>query len=262
MSDPLDRLLAIMARLRDPQRGCPWDSKQNFSSIAPYTVEEAYEVAEAIAEADWDALADELGDLLFQVVFHARMAEEHGYFAFSDVVRRICDKMERRHPHVFADTDYGADGGWESLKAAERAEKSADLGRDASLLDGIALALPALARAEKLQKRAARGGFDWTDPAPVVAKVEEELAELKQEMAADADPSRLAEEVGDLLFSCVNLARHLKVDAETALRDGNRKFDRRFRRVEAELRARGRAPAESDLAEMEALWVRAKLDER
>jgi len=262
MSDSIDRLLAIMARLRDPERGCPWDSKQDFSTIAPYTVEEAYEVAEAIAEADWDALADELGDLLFQVVFHARMAEERGYFVFSDVVRRICDKMERRHPHVFADADYGADGDWEALKAAERAEKTAGPGEAASLLDGVALALPALARAEKIQKRAARGGFDWSDPAPVVAKVEEELAEIKQEMAGGADPSRLAEEVGDLLFACVNLARHLKVDAETALRDGNRKFDRRFRRVEAGLRARGRAPAESDLAEMEALWVRAKLDER
>ncbi|MBZ0325539.1 MAG: nucleoside triphosphate pyrophosphohydrolase [Alphaproteobacteria bacterium] len=262
--DSIDRLLGIMARLRDPADGCPWDKAQDFSSIAPYTIEEAYEVADAIAETDWDALADELGDLLFQVVFHARMAEERAYFAFSDVVLRICEKMERRHPHVFADTPYGAEGGWEALKADERAAKTASGNAPASLLDGVGLALPALVRAEKLQKRAARGGFDWPDPAPVFAKVEEELAELKREMAVDGapDPSRVAEEIGDLLFACVNLARHLKVDAETALRDGTRKFDRRFRRIEAELRKRGRGPAESDLAEMDALWTRVKLDEK
>ncbi|MHA1114224.1 MAG: nucleoside triphosphate pyrophosphohydrolase, partial [Alphaproteobacteria bacterium] len=244
--------------------GCPWDTAQTFASIAPYTIEEAYEVAEAIAAEDWDGLADELGDLLFQVIFHARMAEEQGKFTFSDVIRRICDKMERRHPHVFAGAEYGAEGGWEAHKAAERAQKRPTPDRDTSLLDGIDLALPALTRAEKLQKRAARAGFDWPDPAPVLAKIEEELAEVKSEMSADSgvNRSRVAEEIGDLLFACVNLARHMEIDAETALRDGNRKFERRFRRIEAELRAQGRKPQDASLAEMEEIWTAVKFKEQ
>jgi nucleoside triphosphate diphosphatase len=260
-TDHLQRLLAIMARLRDPERGCPWDREQDFASIAPYTIEEAYEVAEAIAENDMAALKDELGDLLFQVVFHSRMAEERGAFAFADVAAAIADKMVRRHPHVFGDSEI-ADAAaqtvaWEEHKAEERRARGAD--RPHSALDGVGAALPALTRAEKIQKRAARVGFDWPAAAPILDKIEEELGELRAELATGSK-ARIADELGDLLFAVANLARHLAVDPETALRDATRKFERRFRRVEALLAENGRTPAESTLDEMEAEWQRSKTE--
>ena len=258
-TDRLQRLLAIMARLRDPARGCPWDREQDFASIAPYTIEEAYEVAEAIAENDMAALRDELGDLLFQVVFHARMAEEQGAFAFADVAEAIADKMLRRHPHVFGDAaiaDAAAQtAAWEEHKAKERGARHAD--RPQSALDGVGLALPALTRAEKIQKRAARVGFDWPEAAPIFAKIDEEIGELRAELASGTK-ARIADELGDLLFAVANLARHLEVDPETALRNATRKFERRFRRVETLLAETGRTPADSTLDEMEAQWRRAK----
>ncbi len=239
----LARLVAIMARLRDPVRGCEWDSVQTFATIAPYTIEEAYEVADAIARDDVDALRDELGDLALQVVFHARMAEEAGLFDLGDVLAAISDKMERRHPHIFGDAAIGGHHLWETIKAEERAADA-----DQSALAGVALALPALERAAKLQKRAARTGFDWPDIEGPKAKIHEELDEI-----AAAPPEMVAEEVGDLLFAAVNFARHLKVDPEEALRKANRKFERRFRAIE-------RAPGFSamSLDEMEALWTAAK----
>src|SRR5690242_18132159 len=240
---PLDRLLAIMARLRDPNNGCPWDREQNFSTIAPYTIEEAYEVAEACERGDAAALKDELGDLLFQVVFHARMAEEAGLFAFDDVARTIAEKMLRRHPHVFADAvvpDAAAQStAWEEHKAAERRAKAAAAGTAESALDGVGTALPALTRAEKLQRRAARVGFDWPELPPILDKIEEEIGELRHELDSGGDAGRVADEVGDLLFSVVNLARRLGTDPEQALRGACRKFERRFRRVETLLAARG-----------------------
>ena len=237
----LDRLVAIMRRLRDPVSGCEWDRVQNFATIAPYTIEEAYEVADAIERGDMDALADELGDLQLQVVFHARMAEEAGHFSLSDVLARISDKLERRHPHIFGDAEVSP--GWEALKAAERGASD-----DQSALAGVAMALPALERAAKLQKRAARTGFDWPDIEGPKAKIREELDEI-----AAAPPEELAEEVGDLLFAVVNFARHLKIDPEDALRKANRKFEKRFRAIET-------APgfSEMDLDQMEALWQAAK----
>lgn len=238
----LSRLLAIMARLRDPVDGCEWDRAQSWASIAPYTIEEAFEVADAIARDDAPDLKDELGDLLFQVVFHARIAEETGLFAFVDVAAAIADKMERRHPHIFGDLVESP--GWETLKAAERS------GRDDSVVAGVAAGLPALMRAAKLQKRAARVGFDWPDAAGPRAKIDEELAEI-----AAAPPDEIEEEVGDLLFAVVNYARHLSIDPETALRQGNAKFERRFRAMEAEA---GDGFAALDLAGKEALWQRAK----
>lgn len=239
----LERLTAIMARLRDPVAGCEWDRAQNFRSIAPYTIEEAYEVADACERNDMAALKDELGDLQLQVVFHARMAEEAGHFAIEDVIGAICDKMERRHPHIFGD---GVSAGWEAIKAEERAAKP-----DASALAGVALALPALLRAEKLQKRAARTGFDWPDPSGARAKVDEELAEVE---GARDDAAR-EEEIGDLLFAVVNWARHLGIDPEAALRAANAKFERRFRAMED---AAGDAFAGLPLDDKEALWVQAK----
>ena len=238
----LDRLVAIMRRLRDPVTGCEWDSVQSFATIAPYTIEEAYEVADAIARNDMDSLADELGDLQLQVVFHAQMAEEAGHFDLDRVLDGICDKLERRHPHLFGHATKSP--GWEALKAAERQYSA-----DKSALAGVALALPALERAQKLQRRAARTGFDWPDAAGPRAKVDEELAELDAETAPDARE----EELGDLLFALVNLARHLNLDAEEALRKANRKFEARFRTIET-------APGFSDssLEEMEALWVQVK----
>ena len=219
----IDRLTRIMARLRDPQTGCPWDVAQNFVTVAPYTIEEAYEVADACARDDMPALKDELGDLLLQVVFHARMAEERGSFAFDDVADAISDKMERRHPHVFGDGLLG-EGSWERIKAEERAAKA----EDPSALGGVALALPALMRAEKLQKRAARTGFDWPDAEGARAKIDEEMAEV---IDAANDAERV-EEIGDLLFAVVNWARKLGVDPEVALRGANDKFERRFRAME------------------------------
>jgi MazG family protein len=252
----LKRLLDIMARLRDPKTGCPWDKEQNFRTIAPYTIEEAYEVAEACEAGDPAALKDELGDLLFQTVFHARMAEEAGLFRFADVAAAISDKMIRRHPHVFGDVRIdGADAqtlAWEETKAKERAANGA-----ASVLDGVGVALPALTRAEKLQKRAARVGFDWPDAAPVFAKIDEELDELRVEIETHAEPARIEDEIGDVLFAVTNLARHLHVDPEQALRTASRKFERRFRAMEA-----ATAPLETmSLDALEAEWQRVKAAE-
>jgi len=239
---PIDRLVTIMRRLRDPERGCEWDREQSFATIAPYTIEEAYEVADAIARDDMASLADELGDLQLQVVFHAQMAEEAGHFALDDVIGGICDKLERRHPHIFGDAAHTP--GWEEIKAAER-KKSAD----GSALAGVALALPALERAAKLQRRAARVGFDWPDRSGPRAKIDEELAELD----AETGHQRMLEELGDLLFAVANLARHLNIEPEAALREANAKFEMRFRSIE-------KAPGFADLSleEKERLWVAAK----
>ena len=256
-SGRIERLLEIMARLRAPD-GCPWDIEQTFATIAPYTLEEAHEVADAIARDAWDELRGELGDLLFQSVFHAQMAEDAGLFAFEDVVRAISDKMVARHPHVFGDEsrDKSADQqtvDWEKIKAAERGP--------ARTLDGVALALPALTRAVKLQRRAARVGFDWPSTTQVVDKIVEEARELVE--ARDSlTQAEVEEEFGDLLFVMANLARHLKVDPEAALRAANAKFIRRFNRIEDWLTETGRRPEDSDLAEMDALWNRAKADEK
>ena len=266
MTAPIDRLLGIMARLRAPD-GCPWDRAQNFASIAPYTIEEAYEVDDAIRQGDMGQLRDELGDLLLQVVFHAEMAKEDGHFDFDAVATAISDKLIERHPHVFtdgtADTAEAVKLTWEELKAAERARKAAAKGTTASVLDDVGRALPALMRAEKLQKRAARVGFDWPETAQVIAKIEEELAELKVELAAGTrNPANIHEEMGDLIFALTNLARHLKVDPELALRDCNAKFERRFQFIESALAAEGRTPDQASLDEMEALWQRAKAEEK
>jgi MazG family protein len=264
-SPDLRRLLDVMARLRDPDGGCPWDLEQSFATIAPYTIEEAYEVAEAAERGDIGALRDELGDLLLQVVFHARMAEEAGHFGFDDVARAIAEKMIRRHPHVFADAKIeGAAArtqAWEEQKAAERRAAAAAEGRPESALDGVGVALPALTRAEKLQKRAARVGFDWAEAAPIFGKIDEEIGELRREIAAGAAPARLEDELGDLLFSVVNLARHLKLDPEQALRGASRKFERRFRGVEERLAAGGKSPRAAGLDVMEAEWRRVKSEE-
>lgn len=264
ISDPsggMDRLLEIMARLRDPETGCPWDIEQDFGSIAPYTVEEAHEVADAIERQDWDDLRGELGDLLLQTVFHARIAEDRDLFDFDDVARAICDKMIARHPHVFGSesrdkTPAQQTADWEAIKAAERAGKA-----ETGVLDGIAMGLPALTRAVKLQKRAARVGFDWPSTDEVVAKITEEAGELAE--ARDRlTQAEVEEEFGDLLFVMANLARHLEVDPEAALRAANSKFTRRFNKIEAFLAAEGKRPADSDLAEMDALWNRAKAEEK
>lgn len=258
----MTRLLAIMERLRDRAAGCPWDREQTFATIAPYTIEEAYEVADAIRRQDMGALKDELGDLLFQVVFHAEMAREAGSFAFADVAGGLVDKMVRRHPHVFGDARVAnaveQTAAWEEHKAAERASTAAN----SSALDGVALGLPALLRAQKLQGRAARVGFDWPALTPVLEKIAEELTELKREIEARAAPPRLGAELGDLLFSVVNLARRLDLDAEGALREANARFEARFRRVEELLRAAGKDPRAASLAEMDALWDQAKREER
>jgi ATP diphosphatase len=259
--EPLARLLAVMAWLRDPKQGCPWDIEQTFRTIAPYTIEEAYEVADAIERDDLPALKEELGDLLLQVVYHAQMAAETRAFDFADVAAGIADKMVERHPHVFGDMDIKtADAqtiSWEARKAAERAAKGKD--QAAGALDGVARALPALLRAEKLQKRAARVGFDWKTIGPVIDKIEEEIGELRAELAAGkADQARVVDEIGDVLFAVANLARHAKVDPEAALRSTNDKFERRFRYVETKLAEVGRKPAEASLEEMEALWQAAK----
>jgi tetrapyrrole methylase family protein/MazG family protein/ATP diphosphatase len=260
---PIDRLLAIMARLRDPADGCPWDQEQTFATVAPYTVEEAYEVADAIERNDISDLKEELGDLLLQVVFHARMAEEQGAFSFDDVAQAINDKMIRRHPHVFAQETYASlahqKEGWEVLKAAERDAKGK--GRTPSLLDDIPMGLPALTRAVKLSKRAAKVGFVWPDISHVVDKLDEEFAELKAEIAA-GDLEKARQEMGDVLFVVANLARTLEVDPEDSLRFTNAKFVRRFQYVEARLAERGKTPDQSDLAEMDALWDEAKAAER
>ena len=259
------RLLDIMTRLRDPESGCPWDLEQSFATIAPHTVEEAYEVAQAIADGDMAALRDELGDLLFQVVFYAQMAREAGDFSFDDIARGISDKMVRRHPHVFGgakiDTAVAQTLSWEAMKAEERAAKSAADMSAPSALDGVARALPALTRALKLQKRAARVGFDWPDIAPVLEKLDEEITELRAELVAPDNAARVADEIGDLLFTCANLSRHAGADPEAALRAANAKFERRFKRVETLLAAEGRTLEDADLAEMERLWNQAKAEE-
>jgi ATP diphosphatase len=256
------RLVAIMRRLRDPVTGCPWDIVQTFDTIAPYTIEEAYEVADAIARRSHADLADELGDLLLQVVYHARMAEEEGAFDFDAVVRGISDKMIRRHPHVFGTesrdkTPEQQVRDWETIKAAERAARP----QKASVLDGVTLGLPALTRAIKLQNRAARVGFDWPDATAVLDKIAEECGELA-EAQAEGDADRVFEEYGDLLFVMANLARHYKIDPEAALRAANAKFTRRFHGIEAALHAQGRTPDDSTLEEMDALWDAMKRAEK
>lgn len=257
------RLLDIMARLRDPDSGCPWDLKQDFASLLPYTLEEAYEVADAIERGDYADLRDELGDLLLQVAFHARVAEERQLFDFEDVATAICDKLLRRHPHVFEGKTFDNDAArlqfWENSKLAEQREKTGVEPEGA--LSGVAACLPALMRAQKLQKRAARHGFDWTEIEPVFAKVEEELAETREAFTS-GDRRHIEEEIGDLLFVTVNLARHLQVDAEAALRAGNRKFASRFAYIENRLKAQGRTLADASPEEMEALWEEAKRDGR
>jgi nucleoside triphosphate diphosphatase len=261
----IERLMEVMARLRDPVHGCPWDLEQTFQTLVPFTIEEAYEVAEAVEHGDLDELQNELGDLLFQVVFYARIASEEGHFEFRDVVDGIVEKMVRRHPHVFGEeriaTAADQTAAWERHKAAERRSKAEAAGRVASLLDGVSRSLPALTRSRKLQKRAAQAGFDWPSAEAVADKVEEELGEIRAAMVGGAPPERLSEEMGDLLFSCVNLARHLRVEPESALRAGNRKFERRFRRMEALLAELGRPPEDASLQELDALWDKAKAEE-
>lgn len=261
-TETTDDLLRIMAKLRDPDGGCPWDVEQDFASIAPYTIEEAYEVADAIEQNDMDALKGELGDLLLQVVFHAQMASEAGHFDYADVVHGISEKMVVRHPHVFGGASVeDADAqtrAWEDQKAAERARKAEAEGRVPSVLDDVARGLPALMRAEKLQKRAARVGFDWPTPAPVFDKICEELDEVADVIDNGSDPDRLEDELGDLLFTCVNLARKLGTDPETALRRTMSKFERRFRDVEAQAAQNGTSLKDMDIDELEALWVKAK----
>lgn len=258
----MERLLAVMARLRDRRTGCPWDVEQTFATIAPYTIEEAYEVADAIQRDAMDDLREELGDLLFQVVFHSQMAEEAGHFRFEDVAAGMSDKMVRRHPHVFGDAEErdaaSQTVAWEAQKAAERAEK---LTGDTSVLANVPLALPALTRCEKLMKRAARVGFDWPDMDGVFAKIDEELAETR-EAVAEGDEAHIAEEIGDLLCTIVNLARTAGVDPETCLSSSNAKFERRFRYIEQKLEARGSSVYEADLTAMEAVWLDAKAEER
>ena len=264
----ISRLLEIMAALRTPNTGCPWDLEQDFSTIAPYTIEEAYEVADAIARHDLDDLRDELGDLLLQVVFHARMAEEQGAFDFGGVVEAITDKMVRRHPHVFGEAQGLSAGAvedlWHDIKAQEKAAKAARAAKQGegseSALAGVPVALPALTRALKLQQKASKVGFDWNDPRAVLAKIREEADEI--EAALDAgDKGHAGMEAGDLLFAVVNLARHLDADPEGTLRMTNRKFERRFAWIETALAARGKTPSEATLAEMDALWDAAKAAE-
>ena len=256
----ITRLLGIMARLRDPQRGCPWDLEQTFRTIAPYTIEEAYEVADAIERDDLGSLRRELGDLLFQVVFHAQMASEQGAFAFDDVAAAICDKLERRHPHVFGDARIDSAAAqtiaWEEQKRQERERAGA------SVIDDVPLALPALTRANKLGKRAALVGFEWPDVAGALDKLDEELGELRKEVAEQAGEAALANELGDVLFCVVNVCRYLQIDPETALRGANAKFERRFGYVERRLREQGRSSREATLEEMDRLWDEGKEREK
>ena len=267
MSDPtaghsINALLKIMGKLRDPDGGCPWDLEQDFSTLAPHTIEEAYEVAEAIADNDMMELKSELGDLMFQVVFYAQLAKEKGDFEFDDVITAISEKMIRRHPHVFGDQDIdSADAqtiAWEETKALERAEKSKKKPSAQSALDGVAKTLPALSRAIKLQNRAARVGFDWPSIEPVYDKIREELDELDVEIKAGASKDRLEDEFGDILFAVVNLGRHLDLDPETALSRTNRKFTNRFQMIETELGKQGKSIDQSNLEEMDQLWDKAK----
>jgi ATP diphosphatase len=264
-SRDIARLLEIMAALRTPDTGCPWDLQQNFQTIAPYTIEEAYEVADAIARGDLDDLRDELGDLLLQVAYHARLAEEQGSFAFGDVVQAVTEKLLRRHPHVFGDargmTPEAVGKVWEKIKAEEKAARNAQSDNAVSALAGVPVALPALTRALKLQTKASQVGFDWNDPLAVLAKIREEADEIEAEIA-DGKQKEAAAEVGDLLFAVVNLARHLGADPEAVLRATNAKFERRFASIEQTLAERGKTPQQSDLAEMDALWNAAKAKEK
>lgn len=264
-SRDIHRLIEIMAALRHPVSGCPWDKEQNFSTIAPYTIEEAYEVADAIARKDLSDLRDELGDLLLQVAYHARMAEEEGAFAFGDVVEAITTKLIRRHPHVFGDEDARAAGAakgfWEKIKAEEKRERARQTpgAKPAGVLDGVPAGLPAMARAVKLQAKASTVGFDWNDPKAVLAKLREEMNEIEAEIErSPVETDRIEDEIGDLLFAVANLARHLKIDPDQALRRTNAKFIERFAHIEAALAAVGRRPAEASLDEMERLWQEAK----
>jgi ATP diphosphatase len=271
-SRDIDRLLEIMAALRTPKTGCPWDLEQNFSTIAPYTLEEAYEVADAIARDDLTDLREELGDLLLQVVFHARMAQEQRAFDFGDVVQAITEKLIRRHPHVFgadvpgaerSHTPQAVEGLWDRIKAEEKAARNG--GQSEGALSGVPVGLPALTRALKLQQKASKVGFDWNDPRAVLRKIREEADEIEAELdngaAAPADTSAAAAEVGDLLFAAVNLVRHLRADPEALLRQTNRKFERRFASIERALAASGMTPQDASLAEMDALWDEAKAQE-
>ena len=271
-SDPMARLIGVMAALRTPGSGCPWDLEQTFKTIAPYTIEEAYEVADAITREDMRDLKEELGDLLLQVVYHARMAEEKGSFTFADVAEGITEKMIRRHPHVFGSAEARAAGAakgfWERAKAeekraraAQRAAAGATDPASQSLLDAVPVSFPALPRAVKLQGEAAKVGFDWPSLQPVFAKMKEELSELEDSVSG-GERAKVEEEYGDLLFVLANVARHLEIDPEASLRAANQKFARRFRYIEEKLHARGKAPAESDLEEMDALWNEAKVEER
>lgn len=260
--DNLQKLLDIMEKLRDPNDGCAWDVEQTFETIAPYTIEEAYEVAEAIDNKDMDALKDELGDLMFQAVFHARMAEEEGHFNFADVIDAISDKMIRRHPHVFGNENYRDSEdqtiAWEEQKARERAAK-----KQKSILDGVTVGLPALTRAVKLQKRAARVGFDWPNTSGVIDKLNEEMAELSEELIAKKqDHEKIEEEFGDMMFVYANLARHLKIDPEQALKKANNKFTRRFNKIEQEIENKQSSFDQYSLDELEELWVKAKKEEK
>jgi nucleoside triphosphate diphosphatase len=264
-SRDIARLIDIMAALRAPESGCPWDREQDFASIAPYTIEEAYEVAEAIAHGDFDDLREELGDLLLQVVYHARMAEEQGRFDFGDVVQSITEKLVRRHPHVFGDaremTPDAVAGLWEKIKAQEKADRGGKARDAQGALAGVPAALPALTRALKLQDKAGQVGFDWNDPLAVLSKIREEADEIEAELQAGAKQDAACE-VGDLLFAVVNLARHLKADPEAVLRATNRKFERRFASIERALAAAGRSPREATLGEMDVLWNAAKSAEK
>jgi len=258
---PIDKLLALMARLRDPHNGCPWDIKQNFSTIAPYTVEEAYEVADAIERKDMRALQEELGDLLLQVVFHAQMAKEANVFDFDAVANSIIEKLEKRHPHMFGNAEIKTaedqKAAWEELKSQERKQSQKQ-----STLDGIAATLPALLRSVKLQARAAQVGFDWPSLEPVFDKLEEELQELREEIHHNISQERLMDEFGDVLFVCANIARHLEIDPELALRHANAKFERRFKGIEALLKEQGKTPEQSSLDEMDKLWDEVKRGEK
>ncbi len=263
---PIDQLLDIMSKLRNPDGGCPWDLEQNFETIAPHTIEEAYEVAEAISRNDMAELKDELGDLMFQVVFYAQMAKEAGDFDFNDVITGISEKMIRRHPHVFGGADIATaeaqTTAWEETKARERAEKTKHTDKVPSALDGVAETLPALTRAVKLQKRAARVGFDWPSIAPVFDKIEEELGELRTEIDEDGSKDRIAEEYGDLLFVLANLGRHLELEPETVLRSANRKFIRRFQTVEQRIEDKGKIIDQSSLEEMDKIWNEVRAEDK
>ncbi len=262
----MNQLLDIMKSLRDPDSGCPWDIEQNFSTIAPYTIEEAYEVADAIARDDMNGLCSELGDLLFQVVYHAQLADEQGFFNFNGVTETINEKLIRRHPHVFGESeiaDIKAQSiAWEAIKVQERLDNKGKAGQQEKLLDGINQAMPALARAQKLQDRAATVGFDWNDPRAVLDKIKEELSEVEEEVNSETrNAEKIEDEIGDLLFACVNLARHFKIDSETAVRKTNKKFERRFAYIEKSLRDQGTDLREATLDIMDKLWNEAKAKE-